>query len=307
MTAPGEPPASPVPWLWLVLAAAGVAVGIAGRRLLFSAPRYSDDPRLNRAARAVVDGADSAGAPIVLQGRRPAVLRPLEAYLDRERAVRLAVELERLRRRALEARATQADPQARMRQVADVSVQARDRLASFLKVDGRRAQLLLYAGGWPWVGIRAEDGQPGEPPLAAMTPAQVRGCLELARQAVAWPEARERLTSERGLSEEQAFAVRAQVLRSALGDAFNSKKGARAAREALAKYAALAPAQARAVLAMRGAVELVRAGSAALPALEVMAQEQPALADALREAVRDGELREGGGREMGKSPGTSAE
>ena len=292
-----KPPSGRRLWVLLAVIVVGVASGAVAGRLLLGGTRYSSDPRLDRAARAVVARADVKGRTVVVQGRAGVVLPPLEAYLDRERALRLGIESGRLRRQALDALRAGGDPQKASLQVAALSVFARGRLAGYLKVDDEHAQLLLYAMDWPWVGLKAEDWRPAElpapgvwPPLTQMSPADVQSALEVARAAVAWPEAQRTLLQPGKLTPEQALAVRAQILRLALGGAFESAKGDDAAREALTKYADLAPQQADAVLAMAGAQALARAGEAALPALDVMARRHGALADALQEALRTGGL-----------------
>jgi len=180
--------------------------------------------------------------------------------------------------------AADAPLERRALEVAGVTVFERGRLCTFLKLDGQQAQLALYALGWPYVGLKAEDWKPDALPAPSALPPDPEGCLALAAAAPAWPLAEDELRQKRGLTDEQTFAVRAELLRRALAGAFDAGEGADRARDALGKYADLAPAQADAVLAMAGAQALARAGQAALPALDVMARQHPALAQAVREA-----------------------
>ncbi len=153
---PDQPPRSTA-WRWPVLVVVCVLVGVAGGRLLRSGlpsarVRYSADPRLDRAARAVVHGADAKGRPTLVQGKVPMSLPPLAAFLNREHVVRLAAECAGLRGQARRALQADGPVDRRVLEVAGLTVFERGRLCTFLKMDDRQAQLTLYALGWPYVG-----------------------------------------------------------------------------------------------------------------------------------------------------------
>ncbi len=290
--APGErteqPPRS-TSWRGVALVAVCLVAGAVGGRLLrngLPAPRvrYSADPRLDRAARAVVHGADAKARPTLVQGKAPMALPPLAAFLNRENVVRLAAECASLRGQALDA--LQADGPGRpARAGGGRPDRLRARPALHLPdPDDQQAQLALYALGWPYVGRKAEDWKPAALPAPSSLPADLDACLAVARAAPAWPSAEQQL-EDRGLTDEQVFAVRAELLRRALAGAFDADDAADAARDALGRCADLAPAQADAVLAMAGAQALASAGQEAVPALKVMAEKHPALAQAVRDAV----------------------
>jgi hypothetical protein len=279
-------------WKWAVLVVACVAIGALGGRLLAGGlpalpVRYSADSRLNRAARAVVERADARGRTAVVQGKLTAALPSLESYLDREHVVRLAAECASLRRQALDSLTVDAPVKGRAPTAAGVTVFERGRLCDLLKLDAQQAQLVLYALDWPYVGLKAEDWEPPALPAPSPMPEDLAACLTLAQAAPAWPAAEQEM-EQTGLTAEQAFAVRAELLRRALAGAFDADGAADAARNALGKYADLAPAQADAVLAMAGAQALARAGKTALPAIGVIARQHPQVARALREASGTG-------------------
>jgi hypothetical protein len=280
---------------WLAVMAAAIAAGTyAAARL--TRIRYSDDPRLDRAARAIVTVRPVRKGSVAVQGAGGAVAVPMGLQFDRRRAVLLAVELERARR-GVEAgadgrSASGAGKSARAAErpddeAADAYVSAEEEVGNFLAVDGERAQPLLYALGWPWVGqdarrVSVPDFRSARAelprPLASMSVQRVAQLIRQAQTAAAWPAAEQALKRSSGLNADEVSSLRAVLCRQAVVEAFGSEQGTKAAASALGKYADLAPAQAEAVLAMAGAIELVRAGAEAAPALKVMAKRQPELA-----------------------------
>lgn len=286
---------------WLAVMVAAVAAG-AFTAARLSHIRYGENPRLDRAARAVVTTRPARKGNVAVQGAGGAVNVPIGLQFDRRRAVALAIELERARQR-LEARAgasvvgnsTRA-AERRTDEAADAYLTAEEEVGNFLAVDGDRAQLLLYALGWPWAGqdeggisaadFRSARSQPPRP-LALMSAERCAQLIRDAERAPAWPAAEEGLKRSSGLTAEQLASVRALPCRQAVAEAFGSERGVRAAAAALGKYADLVPAQADTVLAMAGAIELTLAGAEAAPALKVMAKRHPELAEAILKATTE--------------------
>lgn len=252
--------------------------------------RYSWNPRINRAARAVVAGVDRPTGQVTAKGPRGVVTLPARPRLDRLNAVELALELERLH---------PAEPTSSADATAALAstVYMTERLRRFLKTDDTGALLVLYGLGWPWMGgdpVLPEEGQtaevPAQSPLVEVPPERREQIMTVAEQAPSWPEARQRLREDYALSEAALFDVRRRLVRGVLEEAFASGAGQERVRDTLGKCAALAPVQAETVLAMRATLALLRGGQEADGALESIGSEQPELAAPIIEA------REGRGR-----------
>ena len=283
---------------WLAVMAAAIAAGaFAAARL--SRVRYSEDPRLDRAARAVVTVRPARSGNLSVQGKGGVFAVPVGLQFDRRRAVELAIELERIRRRfeagaageGVSGAGTGKRPADR---AADAYLTAEEEVGNFLAVDGDRAQLLLYALGWPWAGrgegtlsaadFRSARSRPPAP-LELMSAERRAQLIQDAERAPAWRAAEETLKRGSGLTPEQLGALRAVLCRQAVAEAFGSERMLKAAAAVLAKYADLVPAQAETVLAMAGATELAAAGADAVPALKAMAKRCPDLAEAILKAT----------------------
>jgi hypothetical protein len=228
----------------------------------------------------------------------------VSSEFNRQEAILVALESERLRRQVVAAlqNAATANLTGELARQAGFEIEARlvvarERLADYLKVDTRTAQVLLYALGWPWLGAADEGQSLGEftstgslwpLPLAGLAQGRRTELAEAAGAAVAWPAAQQELADRFGLTDAQVSAVQGHMCRAAVLDALSNPKGMGRAEDALAKYAALGPAQAEALLAMAGALALVRAGHEAVPALELMARDRADLAGPLLRAAREG-------------------
>ncbi len=215
-----------------------LAVAVAWRVLR---GRHAWDPVLNRAAHALVEGQDRPLEEVTVRGPSGVMSVPARPRLDRAGAVRLALELDRLRPSAPPAR-EQADA-ARAS-----TLLMRGRMRGVLKTGPAEAQVVLYGLGWPWVDFASD--LPG---------------------------------AEHGVTAPPAGALE---VRKTLQDVFLSRSGAQEAREALGRHAALAPFQVEAVLAMRGALELLHATQAAEAALASVAAAHPELAGPIIEERR---------------------
>lgn len=238
--AAGDRHARTAGWVaWLVGLAAASAFGVY---LVGHPPwvRYSADARLDRAAQAVVQVRRRRGL-VVVRTKGDAIAVPAALQFDRERAVRLALELDDMLRDggsvALPVR-VRADPRGR-RQAAQL--EAEMLLGEFLAVEPERARLVLCALGWP-----APEGASSD----------AAGASRLS-------------------------GARAMACREAVVGAFASEQGYKDACEGLARSADLAPAQCETVLAMAGALELTRAGRAGVDALRIMAKTDPRLGQPL--------------------------
>jgi len=245
-------------------------IATAGWLLLHG--RHSWDPRINRAAHAVVAGVGEPTRYVAAQGPQGVVTLPARPRFDRAHAIGLALELDRLR---------PADAET----AAASTVYMRERIGRFLKTDRTGALLVLYGLDWPWMGadpVLPEEGGPASPPISAPL-AEIPGerleqMMTLAEEAPTWPEARQGFRDAFGFSDAAAFDLRRRLVRRALQGAFALRRGRKGVREALGKYAALAPVQAESVLAMRGALALLRAGEEADGALKSISSEHPELA-----------------------------
>ena len=221
---------------WLVGLAAASAFGVY---LVGHPPRvrYSADARLDRAAQAVVQVRPRRRGLVVIRTKGDAIAVPAAVQFDRERAVRLALELDdMLRDEGSVALAVRVRADARGRRRA-AQLEAEMLLGEFLAVEPERARLVLCALGWP-----APEGASSD----------AAGVSRLS-------------------------GARAMACREAVAGAFGSERGYRDACEGLARSADLAPAQCETVLAMAGALELTRAGRAGIDALRIMAKTHPRL------------------------------
>ncbi len=227
---------------WLLGLAVGVLLAL-GVPFVLLAGRYADDPTLNRAARALV-GRRAQPRTVRVSTPRAVMDLPARVRLDAGTAVRLAVEVARLQ--------GEMQPGAAAR--------LRDGLATYLKTDDTTALVVLRSLGRP--GERSI-----EQPLR-----------EAVRHAPAWPAARRELLEQRGLTAEQAFAVRCDMVRRALAGTFQAPGGRERAVDALARYATLAPPQADAVLTMAATLYLAGHPQAG-PVLERLARDHPELAE----------------------------
>jgi hypothetical protein len=225
-----------------------------------SRARYSDDPVLDRAARALVAlrSEPRVHPALSLAPGRTIVAAP-PAY-DGAAVVRLATHLAALvsdTRRALGA-ATDGDNALRARSLA---AGAPALLAGFLRSDLDPARTVLYAFGLPQVDLAATDGSALVVwPLTALPSDQLREACDLARAAPAWRRADLDLAQRLGLTPEQRAGVRCRLVQQALDNAFTLPGGTDRAASALGRYADLAPVQAEAVLAMAATLVLLRAG-----------------------------------------------
>lgn len=249
--------------LWLLVVLGGLGLGLGVRRLMTAGPHYSDDPRLQRAAEALLRDEHADGRKMIVNFERPTPVPPVSAYLDRERLVELALGIGGY----MELKGNSAE-----------------HLADALKVQTDVARLLVAALG------RLGSGPPPSllRELEAFPPSGRPALLSLAADAPAWAAARQALETDHGLSREQLLAVRAELCARALERAFDHHGGAEQAREALGKYGALIPEQREAVLAMAGALELSDAGRRARPALERVGKRHPDLARLLRRSPSAG-------------------
>jgi len=282
-------------WIaWLLGVATAAAFGV---HVIRHPPRVrcSANARLDRAARAVVEVRPRRRGVLVIRSGDATVVVPRALQFDRQQALRLALELEDMLRGRGPAPSRPTAP------LQNVRAQAEELLAGLLAVEPYRARLVLYSLGWPW-----SEGHVGRPsggpsfvgpaasadalaPLRWLPDAVLLQLLERARAAPAWPVVEAELGASWGLSAEQTGALRALLCRQAVGGAFASDRGKEDACEALGKFADLAPAQCDAVLAMAGALELVRAGGEGISALRVMAEASPVLGEPLlRYALRKG-------------------
>lgn len=245
------------PTLWLLAAVLGLVLGLLVRSHV-AGPRYADDPVLNRAARTLLYEDTRRTPTVAVQMERRLELPALESFLTPERMAALAVELRCL-------------PPAEAETAAD-------RLREGLKVDRPRGLLLLRV---------LDLHRPAPPgPLADLASAERSRAMQAAREAVAWPAARQELTEHYGLSPEQAFAVRVALCRQPLQEAFRTRDGADTAARALGKYAGLSSAQARGLLRLAAALRLLEAGPAADPAVRAIGRTHPQLAALLRSGRR---------------------
>ncbi len=176
----GDPPAERkgawAAWLCGALCAVGLALGFDW---LNTGKRYSSDPRLNRAAHALV----REGARQRMRARAGAVGLPLDPHFSREEAIRFAVGLAGLRPLS----GGQADA-------------AGARLASYLKV-GRTPSRIVLCG----LGLTGEDsGEDG----GAVRCETLRRALALAFDSARGAEqAADALAMHAGLAPVQAEAV----------------------------------------------------------------------------------------------------
>jgi hypothetical protein len=276
---------------------------VAGGLLLAAAYEAdrTESAQLARAAQVVTDVAPTSTETVAVAAAGRTVRVPTAMRLDRGRGILLALESERLRRQAvgaLEALAAGGSEEDAGQRAADLLVAyglARQRLEGYLKIDGPRARLVLYALGWPWASSAGPGRSLAEftatdslwpPPLASVPEALREGLAEIVVEAPAWATARAELKSRFPLSEEQLVALRAHLCRRAVSRALVAESAMERARKDLAKYVDLVPAQTEAVLAMSAALRLVRAGRAAHPALEAMSEEHPELAAILLRQIR---------------------
>ncbi len=120
--------------LTALLAGGAAAAGFFLWMTWIGSGAYSRDPRLNRAALAVVGGQSRRSRQAVVRTPSGPVALPVTPRFERRRGVRLALEVARLRRtRAAEAPLL------------------RSRMEEYLKIETRRAQVVLCALGLPGV------------------------------------------------------------------------------------------------------------------------------------------------------------
>ncbi len=194
--------------LFGLLLLAGIAVFAVSRR-----PRYSDDPRLDRAARALAAfvGPGFVKGPTGLRavfGRQ--TVPPGTMPQSWNRLVWVVF--------SLEDGLPGAPSEEGRAEHAWIGTMA------FLKVDARHASALVYALGGPWV-VRASPGKKlpylyglNTAPLPDGDAAPLGRRLQAVREAPTWEEAGAVLAGTHGLTEEQTDCLRAGLLRRALAD-----------------------------------------------------------------------------------------
>ncbi len=245
------------------------AVWLAGFALAFLFPsglvlftlgrRHALEPRLNRAADMLTQQRVGSPSQVPVRAEEALLQVPASVRFDREVAVERAMELLRLRRQVVRRLRGSVGEQEALDSAAAAAEYLRGRLASFLKTDDTAALVVLYSLGWPWVGSEPLHTRPARLEDTGWTaPPPPRPILDAVLQAPAWPAARRKLLDEFGLTGEQAFAIRCGIARQAVGNALIHAAGRPQAIDALARYAALAPAQAETVLAMAGTLYLAR-------------------------------------------------
>jgi len=230
-------------------------------------------------------------------GKGVMVTVPVQERYDRERAIRLALELDSEREKLEELivrvvvqgeSGVTGDAFRRERaRIAELAGGAESKVREFLAVGPSRARVILYALGWPWLryeldrlsvsDLRAAlSERPG--PLQGIEGETFSAMVARVQRAPSWLVARMQLEEQHRLTESQLEALRAHVCRKYLKKAFVSWLAKRRAKKALARYATLTPAQVRTVLAMAGALELTGNGTQAFPALVSLLDEWPLLA-----------------------------
>ena len=254
--------------------------------------------QLMAAAKAVA--ASQAGkAParyVEARSERGVVVVPLEEQYDRRRAVQMALELHDVGRRVQQHMAAATvweyaggSPDEPARQVAAIqklASHAQSRLSDFLAIEPGQAAVILHALGWPWLNANLEelsvsDLRPTVSGLPAVLATISQGTLSATMAEVersSWPAAYAQLSAKGAATENQLQAVRAHLCRRSAQRAFRRPIGSGRGRASVARYAVLTSAQARTVLAMCGALELVRSGTQAFPALIWLLERHPDLA-----------------------------
>ncbi len=272
--------------------------------------------RLRAAAEAVMPDRQDEAQPEFVEAVGPGGLRvpvPTTLSFDHAEAIRLVLELELMRTRCEEAIARARsveylgdDPDkqaAAVKEAADLWQAAAGRVGSFLAApEPERARIVLAGLGWPWLGdsadpLRTEDLEgpfPERPAaLGSLSDEQWKALLAGADTQEPWPQVEARLAQDYRLSEGQVRALQAYLCRRDVRRAFRSPGHKRKAGLTLARLGALTPAQVRTVLAMRGAIELLEAGTFAFPPLIEMLEARPELArPLLHECIRRNGVRE---------------
>jgi len=292
-----------------------VAAGIATDRVwaVGLLPRTADG-RLRVATRAAVEEDARREQEGILYARSPdgtLVAVPVGLRLDRRRALELALELEDRRsvyeasivklRRAQSEQSSSRSLDPLLADVRTLWSEARDDISELLAVEPERADIILAALDWPWLGDHPESITgadldrpfPEQPAGTASLPADMwHRIITEAERDEPWPQTAARLTARFSLSAAQARAVQAYLCRRNLNHAFHSLRAGARARRSLVRLADLAPAQVRTVLAMKGAQELARAGARALPPLIAQLARHPTLTTPLlHECVRKADVR----------------
>jgi len=255
--------------------------------------------QLRAAAEAVAAGQGTEAATRYVEARweRGVVVVPVEEHYDRRRAVELALELDDARERVekLMAAATVWEyagismdaPPRQVAAIGTLASRSQSRLSDFLAVEPRQAAVILHALGWPWLHadpreLSLPDLKPtisGRPAaLDAMPPGGLSALIGKIKRSSSWPAVHAELSGNGSVTENQLEALRAHLCKQSVEQAFRSPITRRRSSAALAKYGVLTSAQARTVLAMYGALELVRNGTQAFPALIWLLERQPELA-----------------------------
>lgn len=153
---------------------------------------------------------------------------------------------------------------------------ARGKICELIAIGPERAEMVLAALQWPWPGADIEKMKPEHltipfsiPPsgFEGWNPGRWQDLLGETERDLPWDIKAKRLAEEHNLSDRQLRIVRAYLIRRTLVRAFDSQNARRQAQTELERLAALAPFQAREVLAMAGAQELTNTGSVAFPVL----------------------------------------
>jgi len=254
---------------------------------------------LRAAAEAVAAGWGTEAPTRYVEARwgQGVVVVPVEEDYDRRRAVELALELDDAREHVekLMAAATISEyggtsmdaPSGQVAAIGTLASRSQSKLSDFLAVDPRQAAAILHALGWPWVHsdlreLRFSDlkltisGRPAV--LEAMPPERLSALIGKIKHSSSWPAAYAELSGNGSVTENQLEALRAHLCKQSVKQAFRSPAARKRSSAALAKYGVLTPAQVRTVLAMYGALELVRNGTQAFPALIWLLERQPGLA-----------------------------
>jgi hypothetical protein len=172
----------------LLLALAFLLLGLGGamlgRRLSAGRVAYSEDPRLDRAVRALIADKHSGEPSVIVNLGEPRKLQPLAELMDRAELARLALE------------AWRRDGQP-SRERTDEAVR---QVATSLKLEPGRARLTAYALGWPWAG--PEHSQP--PREARLCRQALAGAFDTAESP---NDALDALARHCALAPEQAEAV----------------------------------------------------------------------------------------------------
>jgi hypothetical protein len=187
-------------------------------------------------------------------------------------------------------------PEDETRDLQRIPETAARKLGEFMFAEPARANVLLCALGWPkTVEDTVASGSKNVPlPFPAVPdalndipPSRLSSLLRDASDGTEpWLTTSRRLKDRHGLSQEQIRSLQCWLCRQTVQEAFQSGRARKKATNALQRHAALAPAQVRAALALRGIQKLLNSGPNAFGPLIDLLERRPDIAmPLLRSAV----------------------